>query len=133
MLGVSCLTLRESTERPVTVVEGTNKVIGNDTDRIVEESLSVLKGHPRPARIPELWDGRGSHRRTIAIGPLCVRLRASRGRRRFGGGRPPRATAAARAAVAGARPLARACRSRHVDRHRRAAGDSAARPANRSA
>jgi UDP-N-acetylglucosamine 2-epimerase len=62
VLGVSCLTLRESTERPVTVVEGTNKVIGSDTDRIVEETLSVLKGHPRPARIPELWDGHAADR-----------------------------------------------------------------------
>jgi UDP-N-acetylglucosamine 2-epimerase (non-hydrolysing) len=62
MLGVPCLTLRKSTERPVTVTSGTNRVVGNDPERIVEESLTVLEGGHRPARIPELWDGRAGER-----------------------------------------------------------------------
>jgi UDP-N-acetylglucosamine 2-epimerase (non-hydrolysing) len=62
MLGVPCLTLRESTERPVTVREGTNRVVGLDPERIVEEALIVLETTPRPGRIPELWDGRAGER-----------------------------------------------------------------------
>jgi UDP-N-acetylglucosamine 2-epimerase (non-hydrolysing) len=62
MLDVPCLTLRESTERPVTVREGTNRVVGMDPERIVEEALNVLESPPRPGRIPELWDGRAGER-----------------------------------------------------------------------
>jgi UDP-N-acetylglucosamine 2-epimerase (non-hydrolysing) len=57
VLGIPCLTLRESTERPVTVTAGTNRVLGTDTELIVEEALTVLEGGARPGRIPELWDG----------------------------------------------------------------------------
>ncbi len=62
VLGVPCLTLRESTERPVTVASGTNRVVGNDADLIVEEALAVLEGIRRPGSIPELWDGRAGER-----------------------------------------------------------------------
>jgi UDP-N-acetylglucosamine 2-epimerase (non-hydrolysing) len=62
VLGVSCLTLRESTERPVTVTSGTNRVVGSDTERIVEEALAILEGPPAPSRIPELWDGQAGVR-----------------------------------------------------------------------
>jgi UDP-N-acetylglucosamine 2-epimerase (non-hydrolysing) len=62
VLGVPCLTMRESTERPVTVLEGTNRVVGSDPERIVEEALTILEGPSRPARIPELWDGRAGER-----------------------------------------------------------------------
>lgn len=57
VLGVPCITVRESTERPVTVLEGTNRVVGTDAERIVEEALTILENPARPARIPELWDG----------------------------------------------------------------------------
>ena len=69
VLGVPCLTLRESTERPITVTSGTNTVVGTDPERIVEEALTILEGAPRPARIPELWDGRAGER-------IVERLRA---------------------------------------------------------
>lgn len=62
VLGVPCLTVRETTERPVTVTAGTNKVVGTDPERIVEETLGVLEGDRRPARVPELWDGRAGER-----------------------------------------------------------------------
>ena len=62
VLGVPCLTLRESTERPVTVTSGTNCVVGTDTELIVEEALVTLEGTRPPARIPELWDGRAGER-----------------------------------------------------------------------
>jgi UDP-N-acetylglucosamine 2-epimerase (non-hydrolysing) len=61
-LGVPCLTLRENTERPITVVEGTNTVVGADPDRIVAEARRVLDGHGKAGRIPALWDGRTGER-----------------------------------------------------------------------
>jgi UDP-N-acetylglucosamine 2-epimerase (non-hydrolysing) len=62
VLGVPCLTLRENTERPVTLSEGTNVLVGNDPNRIIEECERVL-GTPRPERrLPEMWDGRASER-----------------------------------------------------------------------
>jgi UDP-N-acetylglucosamine 2-epimerase (non-hydrolysing) len=57
VLGVPCLTLRESTERPVTVTSGTNHVIGTDPDRFVAAALSLLERSSGPSAIPELWDG----------------------------------------------------------------------------
>jgi len=62
MLGVPCLTLRDSTERPVTVSHGTNRVIGTRPQRIVEEALRVLDDPPRPVAPPPLWDGRAAQR-----------------------------------------------------------------------
>jgi UDP-N-acetylglucosamine 2-epimerase (non-hydrolysing) len=61
-LGVPCLTLRENTERPVTVTEGTNKVIGTNSERILAETKELLKGGRISGRIPELWDGHTSAR-----------------------------------------------------------------------
>ncbi|MDQ4144740.1 MAG: UDP-N-acetylglucosamine 2-epimerase (non-hydrolyzing) [Actinomycetota bacterium] len=60
-LGVPCLTLRETTERPITVREGTNKVVGREPDRIVDEALRVLH-HGVPPRRPPLWDGHAAER-----------------------------------------------------------------------
>jgi UDP-N-acetylglucosamine 2-epimerase (non-hydrolysing) len=62
VLGVPCLTLRDSTERPVTVEMGTNRVVGRDSDMIVAASLAVIQRRGRPGRIPELWDGRAGER-----------------------------------------------------------------------
>lgn len=57
ILDVPCLTLRENTERPVTVTQGTNEVIGSSPERIVEYSLAILAGRGKQGRVPELWDG----------------------------------------------------------------------------
>jgi hypothetical protein len=57
VLDVPCLTVRPNTERPVTVTEGTNLLIGTDPARIVEEGLKVLSGRRKSGRVPPLWDG----------------------------------------------------------------------------
>jgi UDP-N-acetylglucosamine 2-epimerase (non-hydrolysing) len=62
MLGIPCLTLRPNTERPVTVTEGTNEVVGTDTERIVEAVDRIVGGGWKEPGMPELWDGRASHR-----------------------------------------------------------------------
>ena len=61
-LGVPCLTMRETTERPITATEGTNIVVGTDGARIVAEAQRILAGHSKRGRIPALWDGRTSDR-----------------------------------------------------------------------
>jgi UDP-N-acetylglucosamine 2-epimerase (non-hydrolysing) len=61
VLGVPCLTLRESTERPITVTEGTNVVVGKDPDRIRAGFAQALNGSFAPRR-PHLWDGRAGGR-----------------------------------------------------------------------
>jgi UDP-N-acetylglucosamine 2-epimerase (non-hydrolysing) len=58
---VPCLTLRENTERPITVTEGTNQVVGVNPAAIVSAARRVL-AHPVPARRPALWDGRAGER-----------------------------------------------------------------------
>lgn len=60
-LGVPCVTLRENTERPITVEQGTNVLAGTDPDRITATVHRVLDDPPAP-RCPELWDGRASER-----------------------------------------------------------------------
>jgi UDP-N-acetylglucosamine 2-epimerase (non-hydrolysing) len=61
-LGVPCLTLRDNTERPVTVREGTNRVVGSDPGRILEAVAEVLGSGGKVGRRPRLWDGRAAER-----------------------------------------------------------------------
>lgn len=61
-LGIPCLTIRENTERPVTVEVGTNTLVGMDRDRIVEVARGVLKDGVPASRIPDLWDGKAASR-----------------------------------------------------------------------
>ncbi len=61
-LGIPCITLRENTERPVTITEGTNVLVGTDPARIVEETIKILEGKGKHGRIPALWDGKTSER-----------------------------------------------------------------------
>ncbi|MCB1821428.1 MAG: UDP-N-acetylglucosamine 2-epimerase (non-hydrolyzing) [Candidatus Competibacteraceae bacterium] len=61
-LGIPCLTLRENTERPVTVTEGTNTIVGADPERIRQAARDVLTSGGKAGRIPEYWDGRAAER-----------------------------------------------------------------------
>jgi len=80
-LGVPCFTLRENTERPVTVIEGTNTIVGTDPAKIRAGVAEVLAGGGKRGRIPELWDGRAALRirdrilawgrqRPVSVAPL---------------------------------------------------------------
>lgn len=62
VLGVPCLTLRNNTERPATVEEGTNVLVGLDPDRIASAGLEAIRRPPSAGRTPELWDGRAAAR-----------------------------------------------------------------------
>jgi UDP-N-acetylglucosamine 2-epimerase (non-hydrolysing) len=62
VLGLPCLTLRDTTERPITIKEGTNVLVWNDTERIVEEAFKILEGRGKKAKIPEYWDGKTAER-----------------------------------------------------------------------
>jgi UDP-N-acetylglucosamine 2-epimerase (non-hydrolysing) len=61
-LGIPCLTIRENTERPVTITEGTNTLVGVDPEKIVSEAKAALAGRGKAGRTPELWDGKASDR-----------------------------------------------------------------------
>lgn len=64
VLGIPCLTLRENTERPITVEMGTNVVVGTDPSRITAAAFSALDPGPEvsPPRVPPLWDGHTAER-----------------------------------------------------------------------
>ena len=61
VLGVPCLTLRDNTERPITITHGTNTLVGSDPDRIISQVRRVLD-HGVEQRRPPLWDGRAGDR-----------------------------------------------------------------------
>lgn len=62
ILGVPCLTLRDNTERPVTITHGTNRLVGTDPGRIVAAARRVLRRPSRRKRTIPLWDGRAAAR-----------------------------------------------------------------------
>ena len=80
-LGVPCLTFRENTERPITVTQGTNQVVGLDPSRVARATDEILAGHGRNGRVPELWDGHAAERIVAVLAGTPVSP----------GGHPPRA------------------------------------------
>lgn len=61
-LGVPCLTMRANTERPATITEGTNTLMGFDYDKAVHEAEKVFQGKYKKGSIPEMWDGKAAER-----------------------------------------------------------------------
>ncbi len=81
VLGVPCLTLRENTERPITVTDGSNELVGTRTERILEGARRALAGERGAPRVPPFWDGKAAER-IVAI----LRARSAE----IVGGRAPR-------------------------------------------
>ncbi len=71
-LGVPCLTLRENTERPITVLQGTNSVVGTDAAKILETYDDVMRTGGKIGRVPELWDGDAATRIVSIINDWAV-------------------------------------------------------------
>jgi UDP-N-acetylglucosamine 2-epimerase (non-hydrolysing) len=69
-LGVPCLTMRENTERPVTVEVGTNQLVGLDPGKVVAAAREILAGRAKKGAVPEYWDGRAAER----IAEILVRF-----------------------------------------------------------
>jgi len=63
-LGVQCITLRTSTERPSTVEIGTNHLLGTDLDKAKKVAFDILNGKLKQGAVPELWDGKAAERIT---------------------------------------------------------------------
>jgi UDP-N-acetylglucosamine 2-epimerase (non-hydrolysing) len=61
-LDVPCLTLRDNTERPVTLTLGTNRLVGRNPAAVAEAAREVLRTSPKRRAMPELWDGRAANR-----------------------------------------------------------------------
>lgn len=76
-LGIPCFTIRENTERPVTIEEGTNILVGTKGEKIVEEYEKFRAGSGKKGRTPELWDGRTAERivRILAGGAAAGHVR----------------------------------------------------------
>jgi len=70
-LSVPCLTIRENTERPITVEEGTNEVVGTSPKAIEAAVARILAGGRKETRMPALWDGRAAERIAALMGTLA--------------------------------------------------------------
>jgi UDP-N-acetylglucosamine 2-epimerase (non-hydrolysing) len=78
-LGVPCLTLRDNTERPITVEQGTNSVVGRARERVLACLDDVLTTGGKRGRVPELWDGHAAERIAAHLaGWLDQRAQANR-------------------------------------------------------
>ena len=62
MLEVPCLTLRDATERPITVSEGTNRIVGTRPDAVRRALSETLGNRSCPGAVPALWDGKAAGR-----------------------------------------------------------------------
>jgi UDP-N-acetylglucosamine 2-epimerase (non-hydrolysing) len=72
--GVPCLTIRENTERPVTVTIGTNVLVGTNMERLKQEVRNILLGKAKQGGIPPLWNGHAGERIAEIIAPTSRQL-----------------------------------------------------------
>jgi UDP-N-acetylglucosamine 2-epimerase (non-hydrolysing) len=79
ILGVPCVTIRENTERPITVTHGTNRIVGNTKEGIINGSVESLSDKYSRACIPPLWDGKAAER---IVGILSESMSSSEDSRR---------------------------------------------------
>ncbi len=85
ILNIPCITLRDTTERPITLTDGTNVLVHNDPEKIVAEVKKVLDGQTRVSQCPSLWDGHTAER--------IVAILTSHGRKTIRQDRPATGTA----------------------------------------
>jgi len=76
-LGVSCLTLRTNTERPITIAEGTNQLVGTNPARILAAAREILRGKNKTGRIPPLWDGHAAERIVETLLRMAPRMKST--------------------------------------------------------
>lgn len=62
ILGVPCVTIRENTERPITIRQGTNILVGSSPKNIMNAAMKILKRGKSRKKIPKYWDGKAAHR-----------------------------------------------------------------------
>ncbi len=67
-LGVPCITMRENTERPITITQGTNTIVGSDPEKIMAAFNEVMETGGKAGCVPELWDGKAAERIARQIG-----------------------------------------------------------------
>ena len=71
-LGIPCLTIRENTERPITIDQGTNTMVGSNRTAILNSVDEILAGGGKCGRIPEYWDGRAAERIAADLAPWLI-------------------------------------------------------------
>jgi UDP-N-acetylglucosamine 2-epimerase (non-hydrolysing) len=78
VLGIPCLTLRDNTERPITMSVGTNRLVGRDRDTIISAAIAAVE-QPRPTniRVPPLWDGHTAERIVSCLADSNYEIRDS--------------------------------------------------------
>jgi len=73
VLGVPCLTIRETTERPITISQGSNRLVGSQPEQLLQAMLELpAREEKGQSPVPELWDGKASNRIVDLLDKLCI-------------------------------------------------------------